>query len=61
MGVIVVIPIVVAVFFLVTVVFQLLWNITMPEVFGLKPVRFWQAFRMLLIAGFLFGWGILGK
>jgi hypothetical protein len=34
-------------------VFQLLWNMTMPETFGLKPIRFWVAFRLLLISAFL--------
>lgn len=38
-----------------TAVFQWLWNITMPEVFGLGQIRFWVAFRLLLIAGFLVG------
>jgi hypothetical protein len=36
-----------------TAIFQWLWNITMPEAFGLKEIRFWVAFRLLLIAGFL--------
>ncbi len=36
-----------------------LWNITMPEVFGLKQLTFWQAFRLLIIAFMLFGvWGV---
>ncbi|HIG85411.1 MAG TPA: hypothetical protein EYQ25_00015 [Planctomycetes bacterium] len=34
--------------------FQWLWNITMPQVFNLNTVTFWQAFRLLLISGFLF-------
>lgn len=38
-----------------TTIFQWLWNITMPEAFGLRPIRFWVAFRLLLIAGFLAG------
>ena len=38
---------------ILTAVFQWLWNITMPEAFGLRPIRFWVAFRLLLIAGFL--------
>lgn len=38
-----------------TAVFQWLWNATMPEVFGLGNIRFWVAFRLLLIAGFLVG------
>jgi hypothetical protein len=37
------------------VIFRWLWNITMPQVFGLRPVTFWQAFRVLLIASILFG------
>jgi hypothetical protein len=40
-----------------TVIFRWLWNITMPDVFGLKAITFWQAFRILLLAGFLFGAG----
>ena len=40
---------------LATVIFQWLWNITMPEVFGLRRIRFWVAFRLLLIGGFLVG------
>jgi hypothetical protein len=45
-----------AVIFLVllaTAIFQWLWNITMPEAFGLRQIGFWVAFRLLLIAGFL--------
>jgi|APCry1669189241_1035207.scaffolds.fasta_scaffold17267_2 hypothetical protein len=34
--------------------FLWLWNMTMPQVFGLKTVTFWQAFRLLLMAGILF-------
>jgi hypothetical protein len=47
--------IVVAVFvvFLGTAIFQWLWNITMPQVFNLREISFWIAFRLLLIAGFL--------
>ncbi|MER9233804.1 hypothetical protein NKI56_17175 [Mesorhizobium sp. M0622] len=32
-----------------------LWNTTMPDVFGLKTISFWQALKLLLIAGILFG------
>jgi len=60
MEIFLVIPLIIAVFFIVVVVFQLLWNSTMPSVFGLKQITFWQAFRLLLIAGFIFGWGSLG-
>jgi uncharacterized membrane protein len=37
------------------VIFQWLWNTTMPEVFGLKTLTFWQAIKILIIAGILFG------
>jgi|Deesub1362A_J573_1020465.scaffolds.fasta_scaffold106962_1 hypothetical protein len=45
----------VALIFAVTALFQWLWNITMPEVFGLKRIAYWQAFRLLLLASMLFG------
>ena len=46
---------IVVVFFVVlgTAVFQWLWNITMPQVFSLRQISFWIAFRLLLLAGFL--------
>lgn len=47
LGALVLIPLVIA-------LFRWLWNITMPQVFNLNTVTFWQAFRLLLIAGFLF-------
>ena len=40
---------------LISALLQWLWNITMPKVFKLSPITFWQAFRLLLIAGILFG------
>ena len=42
---------------LVVALFQWLWNITMPQVFNLNTVTFWQAFRLLLISAFLFNSG----
>jgi hypothetical protein len=33
----------------------------MPQVFGLKVITFWQGFRLLLIAGMLFGRWHTGK
>jgi succinate dehydrogenase hydrophobic anchor subunit len=41
--------------FVLIVIFRWLWNITMPEVFGIKEVTFWQAFRILVLASILFG------
>lgn len=46
---------------LLTAIFQWLWNITMPEAFGLREIRFWVAFRLLLIAGFLTAGGVVIK
>jgi hypothetical protein len=43
--------------FVAAALLQWLWNITLPELFAFKPVRYWQAFRLLLIAGILFGSG----
>ena len=50
LAVLVLIPLLIA-------LFQWLWNITMPQVFKLTTITFWQAFRLLLIAAFLFGAG----
>lgn len=52
------IPLVVGFFFLVVALFQWLWNMTMPDVFNLKKINYWQAFRLMLIAGLLFGGAI---
>jgi Ca2+/H+ antiporter, TMEM165/GDT1 family len=32
-----------------------LWNWLMPELFGLHPIRFWQALGLLLLSKILFG------
>jgi hypothetical protein len=53
--VVAVIGLVIALLVLITTIFRWLWNITMPEAFGLKPIRFWIAFRLLLIASILTG------
>ncbi len=50
---------VIGLFFVIVYLFQWLWNITMPEVFGLKVITYWQALRLLLIAGMLFGGGAI--
>jgi hypothetical protein len=49
------IPLIVAIFVVMVFVFQLLWNTTMPQVFQLRQIAFWQAFRLLLIASIIFG------
>lgn len=40
---------------ILVLVFRWLWNSTLPEVFGITEVSFWQAFKILLLAGILFG------
>jgi len=47
--------IVLTVAFVLILVFKWLWNITMPDVFGISEVTFWQAFRILILASILFG------
>lgn len=38
-----------------------LWNSTMPEVFGIAEITFWQAFRLMAISFLLFGiWAVGG-
>jgi hypothetical protein len=46
---------VVALCYIAIVLFQTLWNTTMPQVFKLPTITFWQAVRLLLLAGILFG------
>lgn len=53
--IITIIPFLVVAFFAVTGLFQWLWNITVPDLFNLKRITFWQALRLLLIASILFG------
>ncbi|WP_206078858.1 hypothetical protein [Allomesorhizobium camelthorni] len=40
---------------IVSAILRWLWNATMPEVFGLRALTFWQAVKLLLIATILFG------
>lgn len=42
---------------IVTLIFRWLWNTTVPDVFGVKALTFWQAFRILLLSAILFGGG----
>ena len=49
------IPFGIFLFVILVAIFQWLWNITMPQVFDLRSITYWQAFRILIISGFLFG------
>lgn len=41
----------------VSLIFQWLWNTTMPDVFGVKSITLGQAFKIMLISAMLFGGG----
>jgi hypothetical protein len=41
--------------FIVPALLQWLWNMTIPELFGSKEIRYWQAFRLIIICQLLFG------
>jgi hypothetical protein len=41
--------------FLIPALLHWLWNTTMPDVFALKPITYWQAFRLFVMAFLLFG------
>lgn len=50
-------PTVLLMIVLIVALLQWLWNITIPELFGLKSLTYWQALRLLIIASILFGGG----
>ena len=49
-----VVALIIGIILLVSAILRWLWNMTMPEVFGLKNTTFWQAFRILIISAVLF-------
>jgi hypothetical protein len=42
-------------FIVFVLVFRWIWNRTMPAVFGLKQITFWQALGILILASILTG------
>lgn len=40
---------------LISGLLQWLWNITIPGIFNVREITFWEAFRLILITGILFG------
>lgn len=42
-------------FFLLGGLVQWLWNATVPELFGLPPLAYWQAVRLFLLVNLLTG------
>jgi|LSQX01.1.fsa_nt_gb TRAP-type C4-dicarboxylate transport system permease small subunit len=47
----------VALLFLGSLLLKYLWNITMPRLFKLPEITYWEAFRLILIAWILLGRG----
>ncbi|NMA96200.1 MAG: hypothetical protein GX974_09200 [Clostridiales bacterium] len=41
--------------FLMPFLLRWLWNMTMPRIFNLPEITYWEAFRLILIMGILFG------
>lgn len=41
--------------FLGSLLLKYLWNITMPKIFRLSEITYWEAFRLILIVWILFG------
>ena len=41
-----------------TVFFWWIWNDTIPEVFGLKRITYWQTLRLLIIAALVLNLGV---
>jgi hypothetical protein len=50
-----IIPVLLAAFLIVVLIFQALWNSTFPSLFGWKIISFWTAFKIILISTILFG------
>lgn len=48
---------IVAGIFLLVALLQYLWNILIPEIFGIKMISYWQAFGLLILSKILFGRG----
>lgn len=47
-------------FFLVPWLLRWVWNMTCPQLFGAPTITYWQAFRLLVLVGILFGgWRVL--
>jgi succinate dehydrogenase hydrophobic anchor subunit len=55
MTTVVAIAIVVVAFVVFVLVFRWIWNRTVPAVFGLKEITFWQALGILILASILTG------
>ena len=45
----------IVIFLLVTWFVELLWNLILPDVLGVKPILYWQAMGILVLSKMLFG------
>lgn len=50
----------VVLFLLLSVVVQLLWNTTIPDLVGVRRITYWEAVRLFLLTTLLFGGAGLG-
>lgn len=41
-------------FLILAAILEVLWNMTMPDVFGLREIHYWQSVRLMLISAILF-------
>ncbi len=42
-------------FLVIGLIVQVLWNTTVPDIFGLRAIDYWEAVRLLLLTSILFG------
>ena len=55
MGVLIGLVVAIVALIVFTFIFMWIWNLVMPDVFGVKQLTPWQAFGILLLAKLLFG------
>ena len=41
--------------FVLSGVLMWLWNVTIPQIFNIREITYWEALRLLIIAAILFG------
>lgn len=51
----------VIILFICSALLMWLWNITITRIFNVREITFWEAFRLMIIAGLLFGRGSITK
>lgn len=51
--------VVVVYLFVSAAILEWLWNITVPDIFNVGRIEYWQSFRLLIMASILFGPAII--